>query len=46
MATRQKILIEVTWDGWSTLRLNALIAWLTSHQGLTIKRIKVTEPKK
>ena len=46
MATRQKILIEVTWDGWSSLRLNALTAWLSGHEGLTIKRLRVTEPKK
>lgn len=46
MATRQKILIEVTWDGWSTLRLNALITWLSSHEDLIIKRLKISEPKK
>ena len=46
MATKQVIVIEVTWDGWSTLRLNALIAWLAGHEGLTIKRLVVREPKK
>lgn len=46
MATKQTIIIEVTWDGWSTLRLNALIAWLANLEGLTIKRLIVREPKK
>lgn len=46
MSTKQIIRIEVTWDGWSTLRLNALLAWLSSHEKLTIKRITISEPKK
>lgn len=46
MATRQVIQIEVTWEGWKQLRLNALIAWLANLEGLEIKRLVVREPKK
>lgn len=44
--SKQIIRIEVTWEGWKTLRLNALIAWLASLDNLEIKRIDVREPKK
>lgn len=47
MATKQIIVIEVTWSGWHKLRLNALIAWLASQgENLEIQRLVVREPKK
>lgn len=48
--TKQVIQIDVTWDGYSTLKLESIIAWLAqtslNNKGLGIKRLEVKEVKK
>lgn len=49
MVTKQVIKIDVTWSGYSTLKLEALIAWFAqtslSNKELGIKRLEVKEVK-
>jgi hypothetical protein len=46
MATKQVIEINVTWEGWSKLRISHLLNYLANLDKLSIERISVREVKK